>query len=73
MSKVGRLEGYLKQVLGYVETSSPSRKYRKFVNGAATPLWLGRRGAVRAGETISGSVSVNPTAMMVLWEKTNNQ
>ncbi len=43
---------------GYREQTSPSRKYRKFVRGDQT-LWLGKCGAVRAGRTVSDSVSLS--------------
>lgn len=46
---------------GYLEVTSTSRKYRKFVRGDRT-LWLGKCGAVRAGRTVSDSVSLSAFA-----------
>ena len=43
---------------GYREQTSPSRKYRKFTRGDQT-LWLGKCGTVRAGRTISDSISLS--------------
>lgn len=42
---------------GYMEMTSPSRKYRKFAKGYCT-LWLGKCGALREGSTSSDSTPV---------------
>jgi hypothetical protein len=46
---------YLKETHGAVEVTSPSRKYRKFTTNKST-YWVGRNGALRAGDTVSDSV-----------------
>lgn len=43
--------------IGYHEVKSTSRKYRKFCRGAHT-IWLGKCGALRAGRTVSDSISL---------------
>lgn len=43
---------------GYHEQNSPSRKYRKFVKGNDT-LWVGKKGALRRGRTVSESMSLS--------------
>ena len=52
------------------EKSSPSKKYRKFVNPEGKIYWVGKKGAVRAGATISSSVSISflVERNMKLWE-----
>lgn len=46
------------QHLGFREVPSTSRKYRNFIKGDRV-LWLGRCGALRAGRTISDSISLD--------------
>lgn len=46
---------------GMVEIESPSQKFRRFKKkneGRESFYWLGRKGAVRAGRTLSESISV---------------
>lgn len=45
--------------MGYQEIESPSRKFRKFEHREhGRILWLGRKGAVRSGKTLTASWSV---------------
>ena len=57
-TKVERMADKL-AAIGYRETSSPSRKYRKFTRNEHT-LWLGKCGAVRSGRTVGESISLSP-------------
>jgi hypothetical protein len=43
---------------GLVEAVSPSRKYRKFLSKTGSCYWLGKKGALRVGDTSSESRSV---------------
>jgi len=47
--------------LGYREVPSPSHRYRRWERereGKLQVYWIGPRGAVRAGDRVTGSVSV---------------
>ncbi len=56
-TKADKIIEYLKQAHGAVEVASPSKKYRKFTTSQST-YWVGRNGALRAGDTVSDSVSL---------------
>ena len=44
--------------MGYEETESPSRKYRRFVQEGKKTLWVGKKGALRAGPNATKSVAI---------------
>lgn len=74
LTKVERIERFLIEGLGMKEVKSSSRKYRKFEGGTerhARPIWLGKKGAVRAGLTSSSSISVTHIFVnrAAVWEK----
>ena len=47
---------------GYKEVDSRSRKYRMLVKGDAV-LWIGKKGAVRTGRTVSESMPIMPRVL----------
>ena len=61
---------YVVKGLGYTEVPSPSRRYRKFIHEGDQPLWVGRKGAVRIGQTISRSRSATRLTLTCVqaWE-----
>ena len=65
-----RIVRFLIEGLHRVEVPSKN-KYRKFDGQRETYLWVGKAGAVRAGKSVSGSISFTATvkANMQLWER----
>jgi len=67
-----RVVHFLTEALHYHEVPSNSRKYRKFEKGGKSSyFFVGRNGAVRAGKSISNSISLTSFAhrQMEAWEK----
>ena len=68
MTKLGNMEATIRglRLLGFTQDESPAtRKYmclsKRTEDGATIRRWVGKSGAFRSGDTITGSVSLTGT------------
>ena len=79
MTKTEAIIKYLTEERRMIEVTSPSRKRRKFVGksptGKTVTFWIGRKGGVRVGNTISASVSITSVikASTIIWGEVNEK
>lgn len=71
-----RVVRYLVEGVGMKEAPSRSRKYRKFIfTDLERAYWVGRKGAVRVGKTVSNSISLTDRIIPLIkkWEEKNGK